>query len=114
MGVSATFESHGPNLVWRIYRRSDTPEQNVWDVDEMHHVNQQIMHQPSKRDIKDHHISHSIEEDIMRRNQMLFEVTQDINGDFVLNKGEDGMVKCFINFESNPNREGKDPTPRWD
>lgn len=113
MGVSATFESQGQNLVWRIYRKSDTPQQNQWDVDEMHHVNKPVMYQPSKKDIPNHHINHSIEEDIMRRNQILCEVIQDEAGNFVLNRQADGMVHCFINFESVPNREGKEPEPRW-
>ena len=113
MAISATFESDGPSLVWRIYRKSDTPEKNAWDVDQINSVNKEVMYIPKKSEITDHHINHSIEQDIMRRNEMLFEVVQDKEGNFVINTNDNGLAPCIINFEEVPTRDGRDPQSRY-
>lgn len=105
LAASATFEFHGPDICWRIYRRSDTPEENIWDVDQVNYINRRVVEFPSKKDIVGHHISYSIEEDIMNRNRMLFEVVEDENGNFFLNKNSQNLVNTFINFEKPPSRD---------
>jgi|GEM_PF-5300167 len=102
--ASSIFESHGEDLVWRLYRKSDTPDKNIWDVDQVNSINKPIKHVLSKSEIPAHHIDHTIEEDIMKRNQMLFEVVEDEDGNFRLNTNEKGLVECYINFEEDPDR----------
>lgn len=106
LAVSATFEVYDDGLARRVYRKSDTPDSNVWDVDQINAINKQVKLVPKKSETLGHHISHTIEKDIMKRNHMLFEVVENEHGDFILNTDDNGLVKCFINFEEPPNREG--------
>ena len=99
------FEVHGEELVWRTYRKSDTPEANDWDVDQINSINKQVKFIPNKKDISDHHISGKPEENIMKRNNMTFEVVEDKNGNFLLNRKPNSLIKAFINFEEPPIRE---------
>jgi hypothetical protein len=82
----------------RIYRSSGKSDP-LYDVDEIRAVNKEIINQPSKSEIEDHHINHNIQEDIMRRNQLTVEFIEDGKGGFKPNTQADGTVKAFINFE---------------
>ncbi len=105
MGVSATCEFTSTEAALRFYRESDTPEVNKWDIDQKNAVNKPILYKPGKKEIPGHHINHNIEEDIMKRNAMTFEVTMNSNGEFILNLDEKGFNSTFINFETPPDRK---------
>jgi hypothetical protein len=97
MGVSATCEFTSTEAALRFYRKSDTPEVNKWDVDQKNAVNKAVLYKPErKKEIPSHHINHDIEEDIMKRNAMTFEV---------MVNNENGFNSSYINFETPPDRK---------
>lgn len=98
------FEVDGDELIWKTYRKSDTPVTNDWDVDQINSVNKQVRFTPDKKDIPDHHINGKPEDNIMKRNHMTFEVIEDQNGNFLLNRKADGLIRTFINIEEPPAR----------
>ena len=100
---AVSFEIHGEEVVCRTYRKSDTPEENMYDVDQYNYVNRPVITMPSKRSIVGHHINHTPEEDFMKRNQMLFELTE-VNGELMIKQDENGFTRTFINFADKPNR----------
>lgn len=98
VALSAVFELDNEQLNMRVYRSSGKSDP-LYDVDEIRAVNKEVVNQPSKREIENHHINHNIQEDIMRRNQLTVEFVEDGKGGFKPNTQADGTVKAFINFE---------------
>jgi len=97
VGLSAVFELYGEELNMRVYRSSGKSDP-LYDVDEIRAVNKEVINQPSKSEIENHHINHNIQEDMMKRNQLTVEFIEDGKGGFKPNTQPDGMVKAYINF----------------
>lgn len=104
--VSASVEIRDQQTDVRIYRKADEGI-HAYDVDEIRAVNAPVVIYPSKPEIENHHLSGTIEEDLMRRNNLSVEVVPDGKGGMKVNVQPDGTVKAFINFERSPEPKAK-------
>lgn len=95
--AGATGEIRDSGLTLRTYRHSEQSDPRS-DVDEIRGAEKEVVVHPSKGEIEDHHLNRDIPHDIMRRNNMAFEVVPDGNGGARLNVKPDGLVSAYVNF----------------
>lgn len=100
--VGAAVELRGDQAHVRIYRKPDAGDKHNYDVDEIRGATGPLVTVSSKPDIDDHHLTGTIPDDLMRRNNLTVEVVPDGEGGMKLNVQPDGLVKAFINFEDPP------------
>lgn len=103
-GIAKTAKSvlmsiRGDSVDIRAYREPKIPNATVlYKVDETRGANKAVVVIPEGHEIPDHHISHDIQEDMMRQNNMSVEMVPDGKGGLMPNVQPDGTVEAYINF----------------
>jgi hypothetical protein len=97
--VSAVAEVRNEDVNVRVYRKPDAKDTHAYDVDEIRRANRPIITQPAKSEILNHWLEGSIQDDLMRRNNLTVEVVRDGPCGLKPNVVPDGTVKALINFE---------------